>query len=171
MLALCAFVIIALAATGWFGPIGSSSSSARTSTATASTSPRATATTRATTLTFTEEQLTEEARRYMPLTVSGITVNEPRVRLEPGRMRLTATGRAFLFSGPVVVVASPTLTNGVPGARVESATFAGMALPDAAKEDIARAFSDVLRANIPAGVRVTAITVRTGALVVETSAA
>jgi hypothetical protein len=119
------------------------------------------------TLTFTEQQLTKAAQEYTPLTVSGITVTDPRIRLEPGRLTLTATGRAFIVSGPIVVVASPVVTNGTARAKIESATFAGFALPDSTKQDVADTFARVLAANIPAGVRVTSVTVNAGTLVVE----
>jgi hypothetical protein len=103
----------------------------------------------------------------MPLTVGGITVTDPHVRLQSGRVTLTATGRAFIVSGPIVVVASPVVANGSAIARIESATFAGIGLPDGTKRDVADTFSRVLAANIPAGTKVTAVTVGDGVLTVE----
>ncbi|HEV8470521.1 MAG TPA: LmeA family phospholipid-binding protein [Candidatus Limnocylindria bacterium] len=119
------------------------------------------------TITLTEDELTTAAQSYTPMTVSGITVTNPRIRLDPGRLTLTATGRAFIVSGPIVVVASPVVTNGTAGARIESATFAGFGLPDSTKQDIADTFARTLAANIPAGVRVTTVTVSSGTLVVQ----
>ena len=104
----------------------------------------------------------------MPVTVSGITVSDPTIKLEPGRLTLTATGRAFIVSGPIVVVASPLVSNGAAAAKIESATFAGLNLPDSTKQNVADTFARVLAASIPSGVRVTALTVNAGTLVVET---
>ena len=120
---------------------------------------------------LTEQELTTAAQGYMPLTVSGITVSDPKIKLERGRLTLTASGRAFILGGQVVVVATPVVTDGKAIARVESATFAGVALPESTKQDIADTFTRVLAANIPSGVRVTSLTVDSGALVVEAVAA
>jgi hypothetical protein len=122
---------------------------------------------RAITVTLTEQELTKAAQDYTPLTVSGITVTDPKIKLEPGRLTLTATGRAFIVSGPVVVVASPVVSNGAAGAKIESATFAGLSLPESTKKDVADTFARVLASNIPSGMRVTSVTVNAGSLVVE----
>jgi len=119
------------------------------------------------TLTFTEDELTKAAASYMPMTVSGITVSDPVVRLTPGRFTLTATGRAFFVSGPIVVVAAPVVSGGRVIARVDSATLAGIALPDSAKADIADTFAQALAGAIPANARVTSVTVGSGTLTVE----
>jgi hypothetical protein len=119
------------------------------------------------TVTLTEQELTKAAQGYMPMTVSGITVTDPNIKLEPGRLTLTATGRAFIVSGPIVVVASPLVSNGTAAAKIESATFAGVTLPDSTKQSVADTFARVLASNIPSGARVTSLTVNTGALVIE----
>jgi hypothetical protein len=168
---ILAVVLIGMAARGDFGPSPSpivratsqpltSASATATATATAS-GPRAI------TVTLTEEELTTAAQSYMPLTVSGITVTDPKIKLEPGRLTLTATGRAFIVSGPIVVVASPLVSNGAAAAKIESATFAGLGLPDSTKKDVADTFARVLASNIPSGMRVTSVTVNSGNLVVE----
>src|SRR5438046_10711796 len=77
------------------------------------------------TVTLTEQELTKAAQSYTPLTVSGITVADPTIKLEPGRLTLTATGRAFILAGPIVVVASPLVSDGTAAANVESAPLAG----------------------------------------------
>ena len=118
-------------------------------------------------LTFSEQDLTKAAASYMPMTVSGITVSDPVVRLTPGRLTLTATGRAFFISGPILVVASPVVSGGRVIARIESATLAGIALPDSAKQDIADTFAQALARSIPANARVTSVSVGTGTLTVE----
>ena len=164
-------VIIGMAARGDFGPSPSpivratsqpltSASATATATATAS-GPRAI------TVTLTEQDLTTAAQSYTPMTVSGITVTDPKIKLEPGRLTLTATGRAFILSGPIVVVASPIVSNGTAAAKIESATFAGLGLPDSTKKDVADTFAHVLASNIPSGMRVTSLTVNAGSLVVE----
>jgi hypothetical protein len=118
-------------------------------------------------VTLTEQELTKAAQGYMPLTVSGITVTDPNIKLEPGRLTLTATGRAFIVGGPIVVVASPLVSNGTAAAKIETATFAGLNLPDSTKQNVADTFAHVLAASIPSGVRVTSLTVNAGSLVVE----
>src|SRR5438270_1058298 len=128
--------------------------------------PRVSASARVT-LTFTEQDLTTAAASYMPLTVSGITVTDPIVRLTPGRVTLTATGRAFFVSGPIVVFATPVVTAGRVTARVDSATLAGVALPDSAKQEIADTFAQALARAMPANARVTAVSVGPGTLTVE----
>jgi hypothetical protein len=168
IIATVAVVIFAAVTLGIFGPTAPSAR-ARSSPASTNGRPAASvaATGRTITITFTEQELTTAAERYMPMTVSGINVTDPKIRLDPGRLTFTATGRAFLLSGPIVVVASPVVTDGNAAARVDSATFAGINLPDSTKQDIADTFSKTLRSNIPAGVRVTRMTVNAGALVVE----
>src|SRR5438034_10920608 len=146
-----------MAARGDFGPVASPTPVVRATSRPTSTSTTAAPTatrSRTVTVTLTEQQLTEAAKGYMPLTVSGITVTDPNIKLEPGRLTLTATGRAFIVGGPIVVVASPLVTNGAAAAKVESATFAGINLPDSTKQNVAETFARVLAANLPAGVRV-----------------
>jgi hypothetical protein len=168
MVLILAAIVIGMAARGEFGPVQAPAvratappSSTRASAAPTPTGPRTI------TVTLTEQELTKAAQSYMPLTVNGITVTDPNIKLEPGRLTLTATGRAFILGGPVVVVASPLVSNGTAAAKIESATFAGVNLPDSTKQNVADTFARVLAANIPAGVRVTSLTVNAGTLVVE----
>ena len=168
---ILAAVLIGMAARGEFSPTASPAirATARpssTSSISATAAPTATEP-RAITVTLTEQQLTKAAQGYMPMTVSGITVSDPTIKLEPGRLTLTATGRAFIVGGPIVVVASPLVSNGTAAAKIESATFAGLGLPDSTKQNVADTFARVLAANIPSGVRVTSLTVNAGTLVVE----
>src|SRR5438309_692065 len=86
--------------------------------------------------------------------------------LQPGRLTLTATGHAFLLSGPIVVVSTPAIVDGKVGAQIESATLAGVGLPYSTKQDIADTFARTLASNIPSGTRVTSITVNMGTMVV-----
>jgi hypothetical protein len=168
---ILAVVLIGMAARGEFGP-ASSSPTVRATARPSSTAAIATAAPTATgprtiTVTLTEQELTKAAQSYMPLTVNGITVSDPNIKLEPGRLTLTATGRAFIVSGPVVVVASPLVSNGTAAAKIETATFAGLGLPDSTKQNVADTFARVLAASIPSGVRVTSLIVNAGTLVVE----
>ncbi len=165
---ILAAILIGMAARGEFGP--AASPAVRVTARPSSTSATAAATAtgpRTITVTLTEQDLTKAAQGYMPLTVSGITVTDPTIRLEPGRLTLTATGRAFIVGGPIVVVASALVSNGTAAAKIESATFAGLNLPDSTKENVAQTFARVLAANIPSGVRVTSLTVNAGTLVIE----
>jgi hypothetical protein len=166
---ILAAILIGMAARGEFGPAVPSPvvrTTARPSSTAASAVPTATGPRRIT-VTLTEQELTKAAQGYMPLTVNGITVTDPNIKLEPGRLTLTATGRAFIVSGPVVIVASPLVSNGTAAAKIESATFAGFGLPDATKQNVADTFARVLAANIPSGVRVTSLIVNAGTLIVE----
>jgi len=165
---IVAAVLIGLAARGEFGPAVSPAvrATARPSSTAASAVPTATGP-RTITVTLTEQDLTKAAQGYMPLTVSGITVTDPKITLEPGKLTLTATGHAFILGGPVVVVASPLVSNGTAAAKIESATFAGLNLPDSTKQNVADIFARVLAANVPSGMRVTTLTVSSGMLVVE----
>jgi hypothetical protein len=171
LVAILAIILIGMAAVGQFGPTPApaargSSRPAPSSFPTAT--PTATATgPRPITLTLTEQELTKAAQDYTPLTVSGITVTDPKIRLEPGRLTLTASGRAFVLSGPIVVVASPLVSNGTAAAKIESATFSGLTLPESTKQDLADTFARVLASNIPSGMRVTSVKVNAGTLVVE----
>src|SRR6267142_167806 len=111
---ILAAVLIGMAARGEFGPVASPTVRPTTRPTAASTTAAPTATrSRAVTVTLTEQQLTEAAKGYMPLTVSGITVTDP------------------------------------------------------TKQNVADTFAQVLAKNIPAGMRVTSLTVNAGALVVE----
>ena len=168
LVVILAAVIIGMAARGEFGP-AAASPTVRTTARPSSTAATAVPASgpRTITVMLTEQELTKAAQGYMPLTVNGITVTDPSIKLEPGKLTLTATGRAFIVSGPVVVVASPLVSNGTAGAKIESATFAGLGLPDATKQNVADTFARVLAANIPSGVRVTSLTVNAGSLVVE----
>ncbi|OLC22069.1 MAG: hypothetical protein AUH33_00510 [Chloroflexi bacterium 13_1_40CM_68_21] len=170
LVAILAIVLVTMAALGRFGPtetVRAVPTATRAATrAPASASPTASGD-RTITITLTEEELTKAAQSYTPMTVSGITVTDPRIRLDPGKLTLTATGRAFIISGPIVVVATPVVTNGTAGAKIESATFAGFGLPDSTKQDIADTFARTLAANIPAGVRVMTVNVTLGTLVVQ----
>jgi hypothetical protein len=165
---ILAVVLIGMAARGDFGPAASPTvrATARPSSTAATAEPTATGP-RPITVTLTEQELTKAAQGYMPMTVSGITVTDPNIKLEPGRLTLTATGRAFIVGGPIIVVASPIVSNGSAGAKIESATFAGLNLPDSTKQNVADTFARVLAANIPSGVRVTSLTVNAGTLVIE----
>jgi hypothetical protein len=168
IVAIIAIVVVGMVAVGMFDPAPArqSAGSPRVSRSAAATVP---ATPTALSITSTEDELTRAAQGYMSLTVGGITVSDPRIKLDAGKLTLTATGRAFILSGPVIIVASPLVTNGAAAARIESATFAGFAVPDSTKSEIADTFGRVLAANIPSGVRVTSVTVTSGALRVDTA--
>lgn len=162
-LGVLVFFVLWRPATTDVTPIRSVPAASRVSTATPTGQPTA----RAVTLTLSEQDLTNAAASYMPLTVAGIAVSDPTIRLTPGRLTLTATGRAFFVSGPIVVVATPAVSNGHAEARVESATLAGIGLPDSAKQDISNTFTEALSRSIPANLRVTSVVVGSGTLTVQ----
>jgi len=165
-----AVLVVGMAALGQFGPSVSPNPPVVRESDRPVTSPAPAATAsgpRTVTVTLSEQELTKAAQGYMPMKVNGMTVTDPRIRLEPGRLTLTATGRAFIVGGPIVVIASPLVTNGTAAAKVESATFAGLSLPESTKQDVADTFARVLASNIPSGMRVTSLTVNAGSIVVE----
>jgi DUF2993 family protein len=167
--AILAVVLIGMVARGEFGTSASPSPTRATSRPSSTSSAALSTATgpRTITVTLTEQELSNAAQSYTPLTVSGITVTDPKIKLEPGKLTLTATGRAFIVGGPIVVVASPLVANGAAKAKIESATFAGLSLSDSTKQEVADTFARVLASNIPSGVRVTSLTVNAGSLVVE----
>jgi hypothetical protein len=169
LVAVIAIVLIGMAALGQFAPASPAvvRPTDRPSASPSSTVAPTASGPRTITITLTEEELTKAAQGYAPMTVSGITVSDPRIRLEPGKLTLTATGRAFIVSGPVIVTATPLVSNGAAAAKIESATFAGLGLSDSTKQDVADTFARVLASNIPPGMRVTSVTVNAGTLVVE----
>ena len=163
-----AAILIGMAARGDFAPSASPAVRATARPSSTGSTPAPTTTgPRTITVTLTEQELTKAAQGYMPMTVSGITVSDPNIKLEPGRLTLTATGRAFIVAGPIVVVASPLVSNGTAAAKIETATFAGVSLPDSTKQSVADTFARVLASNIPSGARVTSLTVNAGTLVIE----
>ena len=168
LLAVLSFAVLAFAVTWRPAPPDEPAPAAATRPATPTPRPSVPG---SLTLTLTEQDLTKAAASYMPLSVSGITVSDPSVRLEPGRLTLTATGRAFFVSGPIVVVAAPVVSGGRVSAQVQSATLAGIALPDSAKQDIADTFAEAVARAIPANARVTSVSVGVGTLTVEAVAA
>src|SRR6185503_9870822 len=100
LVAVVAIVLIGMAALGQFGPPPQTvvrGTDRPASSASPTVSPTASGP-RTITVTLTEEELTKAAQGYAPMTVSGITVSDPRIRLEPGKLTLTATGRAFIFN-------------------------------------------------------------------------
>src|SRR2546430_11405549 len=147
LVAILALVLITMAAIGSFGPtetVRATPTSRSATGAPSSASPTASGD-RGITVTLTEDELTKAAQSYTPMTVNGITVTDPRIRLTAGRLTLTATGRAFFVSGPIVVVASPIVTNGSAGASMASRPVASLGLPDSTNQDI----TDTIRRPSP----------------------
>src|SRR5438552_19022701 len=133
LVAILALVLITMAALGSFGPTETARAvptppRAATPSA-ASASPTASGD-RGITVTLTEDELTQAAQSYSPMTVSGITVTDPLIRLAAGRLTLTATHRACFVSGPIVVVASTAVRYGTVSPSTEPSTCADFALPD-----------------------------------------
>ena len=81
---LLALTLIVLVAGGAFGPTAPTRTPAPIAVAPARATPEAARTSQIITLTLTEQQLTAAAQSYTPLTISGITVTDPTVRLDAG---------------------------------------------------------------------------------------
>jgi hypothetical protein len=173
----------ALAAIALFMPLRSeplTASSAATARATAASTnivvtapplPTATATPRPTSnafaMTVSDEDLTKAAASGFPQTVSGVTVSDPVVSVQGSKVRLVAKANMFFGSTQFVMMATPMVTDGRIAVRVDSATLAGLSLPDETKASIATTVQSTISTLVPANVRVTTILFAPGALTVQ----
>src|SRR5207245_4624581 len=89
------------------------------------------------TLSLTDADLTRAAASAFPQTVSGVTVSDPVVRVQPNGVRLVATAKVLFGTTAFVLMATPFVRDGRIEVRVDSATLAGIGVPDATKAQIA----------------------------------
>jgi len=140
-------------------------------TAPATTGPSTTAVVRATSAAFTlvmnDADLTAAAANGFPQTVSGVTVSDPKVSVESAGVRLTASAKVFFGSTQFVMTATPTVTDGHVVVRVDTATLAGLTLPDSTKASIADTVQGTIAKLIPTTVRVTSVSFVPGRLTVQ----
>src|SRR5437899_11967859 len=97
LVAILALVLITMAALGSFGPTetaGAVPASPRAATPSAASASPTASGDRGITVTLTEDELTQAAQSYSPLSVRGHPVTDLRIRLAAARLALTATGHA-----------------------------------------------------------------------------
>ncbi|HKW77756.1 MAG TPA: LmeA family phospholipid-binding protein [Candidatus Limnocylindria bacterium] len=116
---------------------------------------------------MSDDDLTQAAAGGFPQTVNGVTVTDPRVRVETDRVRLTASAKVFFGSTQFVMTAVPTVTDGRIDVTVDSATIAGLSLPSETRASIADTVRATITKLVPASVRVTSVSFAPGALTVR----
>lgn len=119
------------------------------------------------TLTASDAELTRAAAGAFPQTVSGLTLSDPVVRVQADGVRLVATAKILFGTTQFVMMATPIVRDGRVTVRVDSATLAGVGLPDASRASIADTMQGAVARLVPANVRVTAIALSSGTLSVN----
>jgi hypothetical protein len=117
-------------------------------------------------LTMSDADLTKAAASGFPQTVSGVTVTDPAVRVESGGVRLTAAAKVLFGTTQFVLLTTPSAEAGRIAVRVDSATLAGVSLPDSTRASIADTVQQTIARLVPANVRVTSVTLASGRLTV-----
>jgi hypothetical protein len=118
-------------------------------------------------MTVSDAELTTAAAGGFPQTVSGVTVSDPVVTVMSSNVRLVAKARLLFGSTQFVMTATPVVTDGKIAVRVDSATLAGLSLPDDTKASIASTVQATLSQMVPANVRVTGFLFAPGSLTVQ----
>ncbi len=118
-------------------------------------------------LTLSDADLTKAAAGSFPQTMSGVTVRDPSVSVETNGVRLTATAQVLFGTTKFVMTATPIVTDGRIAVRVDTATLAGLDLPDATRAAIAVTVQSSIARLIPANVRVTSVSFAPGRLTVQ----
>ena len=124
----------------------------------------------AVTLTFTDADLTATAREDLPSSYSGFTITNPAVRTETGTLTLTAQATMGPLGGPLLVTGRPTVSSGRASITLESATVAGVPLPDQTRASIAASIDQAIASLVPAKLRLTSIVARPGVLTIQATA-
>jgi hypothetical protein len=115
-------------------------------------------------LSLTDADLTRAAQPAFPQTVSGVTVSDPVVRVQPNGVRLVATAKVLFGTTQFVLMATPVVRDGSIDVRVDSATLAGIGVPDSTKAQIADTMRRTVSPLVPASVRVGTVTLTAGNL-------
>jgi hypothetical protein len=124
----------------------------------------------AVTLTFTDADLTAAAREDLPSSYSGFTLSDPAVRIDTGTLTLTAQARMGPLGGPLIVTGRPTVSSGQPAVTLETATLAGVPLPDQIRASIDASIEQSIASLVPAKLRLTSIVARPGVLTLQATA-
>lgn len=115
-------------------------------------------------LTMSDADLTKAAATSFPQTLSGVTVSDPDVRIESGGVRLTARARVLFGTTQFVLQATPSASDGRLAVHVDSATLAGVGLPDSTRASITETLQTTIARLVPADARVTSVTLTAGRL-------
>lgn len=116
---------------------------------------------------LTDADLTRSAQPYFPQTVAGVTLSSPSVRVTAGRVVLSATARSFIGSGPLVAIATPSVSDGRLIVRVDSATLGGIALPETMSAQIAEQLQAAIDAYMGSRMHVSQVTTGSGTLTLK----
>lgn len=119
------------------------------------------------TLTFTEKDLTFAAAAYFPQTVSGATLTDPQVKLGSGQIVLICAASMSVFKTTAVVTATPIVSAGRVTGRIDSATVAGVAVPDSVRAGLAAQLDQAIAGGVPPGFTVSTVTVANGTLTIQ----
>ena len=118
-------------------------------------------------MTVSDAELTKAAAGGFPQTVSGVTVSDPVVSVQSASVRLVAKAVVLFGSTQFVMNATPVVSDGRITVRVDSATIAGLSLPEDTKASIATTVQATIAKLVPANVRVTGFLFAPGALTVQ----
>jgi hypothetical protein len=118
-------------------------------------------------MSISDAELTQAAAGGFPQTVSGVTVSDPVVSVLGASVRLVAKAKVFFGSTQFVMNATPVVSDGRIAVRVDSATLAGLSLPDDTKASIATTVQGTISRMVPANVRVTGFLFAPGSLTVQ----
>ncbi|TMD60177.1 MAG: hypothetical protein E6I87_07430 [Chloroflexi bacterium] len=122
------------------------------------------------TLTFSDAELTATAREDLPSSYSGFTITNPAVRIETGTLTLNAQAMMGPLGGPLLVMGRPMVSSGRASVTLESATVAGVPLPDQTRASIAASIDQAIASLVPAKLRLTSIVARPGVLTIQATA-
>jgi hypothetical protein len=114
------------------------------------------------TITLTEGDLTAAAARAFPQTIAGMTLSDPVVHLVPGSAQMTATTKLLFATTQFAASGTPAVAGGKVVVRLDSATLAGIGVPDAARGSIIAAVESAIARALPPKLQVTAVTVGAG---------
>ncbi len=118
-------------------------------------------------LALTDADLTHAATPAFPQTVSGVTLRDPVVRVQPNGVRLVATAKVLFGTTQFVLLATPVVSDGRVSVRVDSATLAGIGVPESTKSQVADTMSTTVARVIPANVRVSSVTLAPGTVTIQ----
>jgi hypothetical protein len=124
----------------------------------------------AVTLTFTDADLTAAAQQDLPTSYGGFTLSDPAVRVDTGTLTLTARAQMGPLGGPLSVSGRPSVSNGQAAVMLDTATVAGVPLPDQVRASIDASIEEAIASLIPAKLRLTSIVARPGVLVLQATA-
>lgn len=118
-------------------------------------------------LTLTAADLTRAAASAGPQTFAGVTVRDPLVRINGGRVFVTATAQLAFLTSRLDVVGTPAVAGGRIAVRVDSVQLGGNTAPEPLRAAVRDSLQSALDTQVPPNVRVTKLTVGDGVLSIE----